>query len=126
VRSRDHERALKESQIMLDTLAHAANAAECELETVATQEYRAYKLRRTDPVVQVAWGALESCGYAPSLLATGGGADAHLFNERGIPCANLGNGMEMIHTPDERIAVADVEAMVGVTLALVEGARGVS
>jgi tripeptide aminopeptidase len=126
VRSRDHERALKESQIMLDALAHAANAAECELETVATQEYRAYKLRRTDPVVQVAWAALESCGFAPSLLATGGGADAHLFNERGIPCANLGNGMELIHTPDERIAVADVEAMVDVTLALVEGARGVS
>jgi tripeptide aminopeptidase len=126
VRSRDHDRALKECQLMLDALAHAANAAECELETVATQEYRAYKLRRTDPVVQVAWAALESRGFAPSLLATGGGADAHLFNERGIPCANLGNGMELIHTPDERIAVADVEAMVGVTLALVEGARGVT
>jgi tripeptide aminopeptidase len=123
VRSRDHARALKESQVMLDALAHAANAGECELQTVATQEYRAYKLRRTDPVVHVAWAALESCGFAPSLLATGGGADAHLFNERSIPCANLGNGMELIHTPDERIAVADVEAMVGVTLALVEGAR---
>ena len=123
VRSRDHERALKESQVMLDALAHAANAAECELQTVTTQEYRAYKLRRTDPVVQVAWAALESCGFAPSLLATGGGADAHFFNARGIPCANIGNGMELIHTPDERIAVADVEAMVDVTLALVEGAR---
>ena len=59
VRSRDHERALKESQVMLDALAHAANAAECELETKTTLEYRAYKLRRTDPVVQVAWTALE-------------------------------------------------------------------
>ena len=86
VRSRDHERALKESQAMLDALAHAANAAECELETTATLEYRAYKLRRTDPVVQIAWAALESCGYEPELLATGGGADAHVFNARGIPC----------------------------------------
>ena len=34
--------------------------------------------------------------------------------------------MELIHTPDEHIAVADVEAMVGVTLALVEGARSVA
>jgi tripeptide aminopeptidase len=123
VRSRDHERALKESQVMLDALAHAANAADCELETTATREYRAYRLRRTDPVVQIAWAALESCGFEPSLLATGGGADAHLFNEKGIPCANLGNGMELIHTPDERIAVSDIEAMVGVTLALVERAR---
>jgi tripeptide aminopeptidase len=126
VRSRDHARALKESQAMLDALAHAANAAECELETAVSLEYRAYRLRRTDPVVQIAWAALESRGYAPELLATGGGADAHVFNANGIPCVNLGNGMELIHTPDERIRVADVEAMVGVTLALVEGARGVT
>jgi tripeptide aminopeptidase len=124
VRSRDHERALKESQAMLDALAHAANAAECELETTVTLEYRAYKLRRTDPVVQIAWAALESCGVAPELHATGGGADAHIFNANGIPCVNVANGMELIHTPDERIAAADIETMVDVTLALVEGARG--
>jgi tripeptide aminopeptidase len=126
VRSRDHERALKESQVMLDALAHAANAAECRLETSATLEYRAYKLRRTDRVVQIAWAALEACGHEPVLLATGGGADAHVFNANGIPCVNIGNGMELIHTPDERIAVADIDAMVEVTLALVEGARGVN
>ena len=123
VRSLSHERALKECQLMLDALAHAANVAECELATTATQEYRAYKLRRTDPVVQVAWAALEAHGFTPSLNATGGGADSHLFNERGIPCVNIANGMELIHTPDERIAVADIEAMVAVTLSLVEGAR---
>jgi tripeptide aminopeptidase len=123
VRSLNHERALKECQLMLDALAHAANVAECELETTATQEYRAYKLRRTDPVVQVAWVALEAHGFMPSLQATGGGADSHLFNERGIPCVNIANGMDLIHTPDERIAVADIEAMADVTLALVEGAR---
>jgi len=123
VRSRDHERALKLSQAMLDALAHAANAAECELETAVTMEYHAYKLRRTDPVVQIAWAALESCGVAPELHATGGGADAHVFNANGIPCVNIANGMELIHTAQERIAAADVETMVDVTLALVEGAR---
>jgi tripeptide aminopeptidase len=122
VRSLSHERALKECQLMLDALAHAANVAECELETTATQEYRAYKLRRTDPVVQIAWAALEGRGFTPSLHATGGGADSHLFNERGIPCVNIANGMELIHTPDERIAAADIETMVDVTLALVDGA----
>ena len=33
---------------------------------------------------------------------------------------NLANAMVDIHTPDERIAVADLEAMVDVTLALVD------
>ena len=35
---------------------------------------------------------------------------------------NLANGMAEIHTPDESIAVADIDAMVEVTLALVDAA----
>jgi di/tripeptidase len=35
---------------------------------------------------------------------------------------NLANGMVDIHTPDERIAVDDLERMVDVTLALIDGA----
>ena len=35
---------------------------------------------------------------------------------------NLANGMAAIHTPDEHIAVADLERMVDVTLALVDAA----
>jgi tripeptide aminopeptidase len=54
---------------------------------------------------------------------TGGGADANVFNARGLPCLNLANGMMAIHTPDEHIAVADLEGMVEVTLALVDAAR---
>ena len=54
---------------------------------------------------------------------SGGGADANVFNERGLQCLNLSNGMIDIHTPDERIAVEDLERMVDVTLALVEVAR---
>ena len=54
---------------------------------------------------------------------SGGGADANVFNERGRQCVNLANGMSDIHTPDERIAVDDLERMVDVTLALVEVAR---
>ena len=35
---------------------------------------------------------------------------------------NLANGMTDIHTPDERIAIEDLERMVDVTLALVDAA----
>ena len=54
---------------------------------------------------------------------SGGGADANVFNARGIPCLNLANGMAEIHTRDEHIAVSDLDAMVDVTLALVDAAR---
>jgi tripeptide aminopeptidase len=72
--------------------------------------------------VLLAVAALERCGYTPRLGLTGGGADANVFNAHGLQCVNLANGMAQIHTPDEHIAVADLEAMVEVTLALVDAA----
>ncbi len=66
---------------------------------------------------------LERAGFEPSFTLSGGAADANVFNERGLACVNLANGMAEIHTPDEHIAVADLERMVDVTLALVDVAR---
>jgi tripeptide aminopeptidase len=72
--------------------------------------------------VQLAATALERAGFEPTYALSGGGADANVFNEHGLPCVNLANGMVDIHTPDERIALDDLERMVDVTLALVDAA----
>ena len=56
-------------------------------------------------------------------LAEKAKADANIFNERGLRCLNLTHGVHDFHSPDERIAVADLEAMIDVTVALVEAAR---
>jgi tripeptide aminopeptidase len=76
--------------------------------------------------VRLAATGLEKAGYTPSYALSGGGADANVFNARGLRCVNLANGMMEIHTPDEHIAVADLEGMVDVTLALVEVAAETS
>jgi tripeptide aminopeptidase len=73
--------------------------------------------------VRLAAGALVRCGFEVSYALSGGAADANVFNERGLQCVNLANGMAEIHTADEHIAVADLDAMVEVTLALVDAAR---
>ena len=67
--------------------------------------------------------ALGRAGFEARLGLSGGAADANVFNARGLECVNLANGMTDIHTPDERIAVDDLERMVDVTLALVDVAR---
>ena len=87
------------------------------------REVRGYRFRRDEPAVSLAAQALSRAGYEPSYALSGGAADANVFNERGLACVNLGNGMAQIHTPEEHIAIADLEGMVEVTLALVERAR---
>jgi tripeptide aminopeptidase len=107
---------------MLDACAFAGTAAECEVETELRKSYVGYRFKQGDDVVALAARALERCGHSPTYALSGGGADANVFNERGLRCVNLANGMTDIHTPDEHISVADLEGMVDVTLALVEEA----
>jgi tripeptide aminopeptidase len=119
-RSHDERKLADVVQEMLETVTFAATLAECEVETQVEGSARGYRFRRDDLPVRLAADALERSGREPSYIFSGGGADANVFNERGLQCVNLANGMTDIHTPDERIAVADLEAMVDVTLALVE------
>ena len=118
-RSHDERKLADVVREMLETVTFAATLAECEVETHVEGSARGYRFRRDDPPVQLAAAALEASGRAVSFVLSGGGADANVFNERGLQCVNLANAMVDIHTPDERIAVADLEAMVDVTLALV-------
>ena len=122
-RSHDDGKLADLVQEMLDAFAFAAGVAECEVETDVRRSYRGYRFKRDDLVVRLAREALERTGREPRLALSGGAADANVFNERGLACLNLANGMADIHTPDESIAVADLEAMVDVTLALVDAAR---
>jgi tripeptide aminopeptidase len=122
-RSHDERKLADLVQEMLDAIAFAAGVSECEVETAVRKSYRGYRFRRDDLPVRLAAAALERTGFGPSYALSGGAADANVFNERGIPCVNLANGMANIHTPEESIAVADLEAMVEVTLALLDAAR---
>ena len=85
--------------------------------------YDGYRLKRDEPAVVLAAAAFSRCGIEPRYGLSGGGADANVFNQRGLRCVNLSHGVFGFHTPDEHVSVADLEAMVDVTVALVEEAR---
>ena len=122
-RSHDVRKLADLVQEMLDTFAFAASVTECAVETEVSETYQGYRFKESDPIVRLATTALEACGYEMVPTFTGGGADANVFNAKGLPCLNLANGMAEIHTAEEHIAVDDLDAMVDVTLALVDAAR---
>jgi tripeptide aminopeptidase len=123
VRAHDESKLADLVREILETITFAAALEQCEAESTVDESYRGYRFARGDLPVTLACAALERAGVQPRLGLTGGGADANVFNERGKACLNLANGMMEIHTPDEHIAVADLERMVDVTLALVDVAR---
>ena len=122
-RSRDEKKLLGLVQEMVDAFAYAAAVTDCEVETRIDEIYRGYRVDEFDPALVLARGALERAGFRPRDVEVGGGADTNVFRARGLSCVVLSNGMAEIHGPREHIAVADLEAMVDVTLALVDLAR---
>jgi tripeptide aminopeptidase len=122
-RSRDESKLTGLVQEIMDSLTFAASLVDCEVEIEVQESYRAYRFDQEARVLELAYGALEDTGFEPRPIETGGGADANVFNVRGRACVNLANGMARIHSADEHIAVADLEAMVEVTLALIDRAR---
>ena len=121
-RSRDPRTVGILVQEMLDAIGFAASTSDCTAETEIEDTYHGYAFTVDEPAVVLAAEGLRRAGYEPTTAFSGGAADANVFNERGLPCVNLANGMTDIHTADERIAVADLDAMVEVTLAIVEAA----
>jgi tripeptide aminopeptidase len=121
-RSHDERKLADLIQEMQDAITFAAGVAECDVETKARKSYRGYRFAKSDKAVALAAEALGRRGHTVTYELSGGAADANVFNERGLECVNLANGMADIHTSAEHIAVADLEAMVEVTLALVETA----
>ncbi len=47
-------------------------------------------------------------GIIASLQVAGGGADANILNERGLPTVNLTTGMWGIHSAGESLALKDL------------------
>src|SRR6187551_1413726 len=123
VRSHDDGRVTEVVQQILDAAAFAASVSDCTLETRVEPKYRGYRFRNDDPAVRLSVEALARAGFEARLGLSGGAAVANVFNTRGLSCVNLANGMTDIHTPEERIAVEDLDRMVDVTLALVDVAR---
>ncbi len=122
-RSHDDKKLVEVIQEMQDAITFAANVAEVEVQTTFLRSYQGYRFTKDDVAVSLAAKALAAAGYEVTYALSGGGADANAFNEHGLECVNLANAMVDIHTPDESIAVADLDGMLNVTLALLDAAR---
>ncbi|MCK4352197.1 M20/M25/M40 family metallo-hydrolase [candidate division WOR-3 bacterium] len=78
------------------------------IEEKTTREYTKFNIPSSAPVVQKAINAGKKIGLEIRTGKGGGGSDANIFNEKGIPTAVLGIGMQNVHTKQESIKVQDL------------------
>jgi tripeptide aminopeptidase len=122
VRSLDDAAATAQVGEMLDALTWAASSTETDVDTEVVEQFRAYRVPRTDPCVELAAAALSDCGIEPVYTVTGGGSDASAFEAKGLRCLNVANGTEANHTSDEHVSEYALEKMLDVGIRLLERA----
>ncbi len=116
-RSHDESKLRAQTEHMRRRFEEAAAAARLELngvrhaalvEAEIQRNYPRMAVSDSSPIVRLVMEAANSLGYEVKTMATGGGCDANIFNGRGIESANLGTGMQAIHTLKESLNVQEL------------------
>jgi tripeptide aminopeptidase len=120
--ARSHSDAKLERQVqaMIDAFERASADMGARTEARREASYRAYRLAETEPVVQRALAAARTCGFDTALHASGGGSDANIFNEKGLPTIVIGLDYREIHSPNEWIPLASLNAAARLAEALIQ------
>jgi len=105
--ARSHSEAKLAAQVehMRACFIEAARAAGAQAEVKVERSYTAFALAEDSPVVRRAWEAALRVGLEPVTERGGGGSDANVFNERGIPSLMMATGALDVHTPQERLSL---------------------
>jgi len=128
-RSHDNDKLEAQTQHMLKCLEDAASKHEvtvagvttkARVEPNVTREYWAMDVSDDSRVVQLVKNAATRLGLKVETMASGGGCDANIFNQKGIECANLGTGMRAIHTVKEWLDVKDMYASAEMTVEIMK------
>jgi tripeptide aminopeptidase len=122
-RSRTQSKLNAQTAHMKETFEREATAVGARAFVEVIEEYRAFDLAPTDPVLRIAADAARAIGLEPSLRPTGGGSDGNIFNGYGFPTTILSTGMQNIHTHDEFCTISDMVTDTRWVLEIVRAAR---
>jgi len=117
-RSLDRERVEALKQDMDAILRAAADEFGGSVEVAWTREYEGFSASAEDRAVRLVSAACDDVGLSAHLYTTGGGSDANVLAAMGVDTLALACGMSGVHGTDERVAVADLEALTALVLAV--------
>jgi tripeptide aminopeptidase len=123
-RSLNRERVEEVRSTMDSVLRSAADQHGGSVEIVWTCEYTGFSAAEDEPAVRLVSAACADIGLTPVLYTTGGGSDANVLAAMGVDTLALACGMSSVHSADERLAIADMEAITALVLAVASRMTG--
>ena len=97
------EEAAERYTLVLDGKRHSAR-----VEAKIERDYDRMDVPESAPIVKLVHAAAKNLQLEVKTLATGGGCDANVLNQKGLVVANLSTGMREIHTVNEWLDLKDL------------------
>jgi tripeptide aminopeptidase len=107
-RSRQVAKLEAQTATMVEALQSAARQHKATVDVEVTRAYNGYILTESDVIVSKLMEACLAAGVEPSLVPTGGGSDANIFNAHGMQVVNTSIGTYDEHTTEEHVALSDM------------------
>lgn len=107
-RSLDEVKKRAMSELICRQMTERAEAAGARVKMEVEQLYTSFRLDDEAPPVRLALQAARNLGLEASVRESGGGSDANVLNDHGIPTVNLSTGMQKVHSTKEMILIEDL------------------
>jgi tripeptide aminopeptidase len=120
VRSFDHQKVLKNIDLIKDEFNNAAKTFGGRIEFEYNWDFKPYKLQPDDEVYKDVWNSIKNVGLEPKAILHFGGSDANSLNEKGIPCVDIGIGAQNPHSNEEFVFLEDLEKSAEIALHLIK------
>ncbi len=115
-RSRSVDKLNEQTEHMIGCLKSACEKYGAKLEYSTENCYYSFVLDPEDEHIKMISDVCEYLGIEVSKIPSGGGSDANIYNLNGITTVNIGAGMELAHTTDERLNIEDFKNTAKVVL----------
>lgn len=104
----DHMRRCMEDAAARHAVTRDGATVRASVESRVTRSYEGMAVPDDAAIVQLVFRAAAAMGAPVTSAAMGGGCDANILNRRGFEVANIGTGMQRIHTVHEWLRVSDM------------------
>jgi len=121
-RSLGADRAAAVAGEITEACAWGASEHGCDVDVRVEELFRGYEIPGDSEALALAEAGLRKAGHEPVRTKIGGGSDVNALRLNGFECVLLANGPRDVHTANERVAAADLDAMLAVCDAIVEAA----
>ncbi len=106
-RSRSTEKLDAQVEHMIECLQQSCNKYKANLDYTLENCYYSYKIDPNDEHLKTISDVCQELGLKVEKVPSGGGSDANIYNKNGIKAINIGAGMELAHTVDEKLNIED-------------------